>query len=72
MCSSDLTHIPGVQEGDVVTLVGSDGGACITMEEIGDLSGRFNYEFVCDLGRRIPRVYRKEEKITETRDCFGE
>jgi len=68
----DVTHIPGVQEGDVVTLVGSDGGACITMEEIGDLSGRFNYEFACDLGRRIPRVYRKEGKITETRDCFGE
>lgn len=68
----DVTGIPQVQEGDVVTLVGTDGEESITMEEIGDLSGRFNYEFACDLGRRIPRVYRKEGKITETRDCFGE
>ena len=55
-----------------MTLVGKDGAREISMEEIGDLSGRFNYEFACDLGKRIPRVYRKEGKITETRDYFGE
>ncbi len=68
----DVTKIPEAQEGDPVVLVGRDGKECITMEEIGDLSGRFNYEFVCDLGKRIPRVYTKENKVTETRDYFGE
>lgn len=68
----DVTGIPEAAEGDVVTLVGKDGEEEISMESIGDLSGRFNYEFACDLGRRIPRVYRKGGKITETRDCFGE
>ncbi len=29
----------------------------ITVEELSKLSGRFNYEFVCCLGKRIPRVY---------------
>lgn len=68
----DVTGIPEAKEGDMVTLVGEDHGAVISMEEIGALSGRFNYEFACDLGRRIPRVYRKNGEVTETRDYFGE
>lgn len=68
----DVTDIPEAKEGDVVTLVGKDHGAEITMEEIGDLSGRFNYEFACDLGKRIPRVYIKDGKVVETKDYFGE
>ncbi len=68
----DVTDIPEAEEGDEVTLVGKDGSREISMEEIGELSGRFNYEFACDLGKRIPRVYRKEGKVTETRDYFGE
>ena len=42
---------------DEVTLIGSDGDNTITIEELGDISGRFNYEFVCDIGKRIPREY---------------
>ena len=53
----DVTDIPGTETGDLVTLVGTDGAEQITMEELGGLSGRFNYEFACDLGKRIPRVY---------------
>lgn len=68
----DVTHIPEIQEGDEVVLVGESGQEAITMEEIGQLSGRFNYEFACDLGKRIPRVYYKDNKVTETRDYFGE
>ncbi|MEY8390043.1 alanine racemase [Lachnospiraceae bacterium 45-W7] len=68
----DVTHIPEAKEKDVVTLVGRDGAEHISMEEMGELSGRFNYEFACDLGKRIPRVYIKGNRITETRDYFGE
>ena len=53
----DVTDIPGTETGDLVTLVGTDGAEQITMEELGGLSGRFNYEFACDLCKRIPRVY---------------
>lgn len=42
---------------DEVTLLGKDGDENITMEELGDISGRFNYEFACDIGKRIPREY---------------
>ncbi len=42
---------------DEVTLLGADGGQEITADELGALSGRFPYEFVCDIARRVPRVY---------------
>ncbi len=42
---------------DEVTLLGRDGEAEITIEELDALSGRFPYEFVCDIGKRVPRVY---------------
>ena len=55
----DVTDIPGVCVGDPVTLIGTDGNEQITLEELGEKSGRFNYEFACDLGKRIPRVFYK-------------
>ncbi|MCD8347432.1 MAG: alanine racemase [Lachnospiraceae bacterium] len=42
---------------DEVTLMGKDGADEITVDELGGLSGRFPYEFVCDIGKRVPRVY---------------
>ena len=68
----DVTHIPDAAEGDEVVLVGGSGSETITMEELGELSGRFNYEFACDLGKRIPRVYYKNGAVVETRDYFEE
>lgn len=66
----DVTEIPETSEGDLVTLLGTDGAETITAEELGELSGRFNYEFICDLGKRIPRVYRQNGEITEVKDYF--
>lgn len=53
----DVTDIENVSEGDKVTLLGRDGEECITMEDLGDMSGRFNYEFACLINQRVPRVY---------------
>ena len=53
----DVTAIPGVQTGDRVTLVGADGAEAITMEEISAQADSFNYEFVCGISRRVPRLY---------------
>ena len=66
----DISGIPGAMGGDKVTLLGADGQERITAEELGELSGRFNYEFVCTLGKRIPRVYRRNGEITEVKDYF--
>ncbi len=67
-----LENIPDAMEGDEVTLIGEDQGEKITMEALGDLSGRFNYEFACDLGKRIPRVYLKGGRITATKDYYDD
>mgnify|MGYP004458567523 CR=1 FL=1 len=66
----DVTRIPEAKEGALVTLIGRDGEEQITMEKLGDLSGRFNYELACDIGKRIPRVYLEKGEIVETRDWF--
>lgn len=67
----DVTHIEDASFGDKVTLIGRDGNEYISVEMLGDLSGRFNYEFLCDLGKRIPRVYVKNGKIAEQVDYFA-
>ncbi|MCM1254355.1 MAG: alanine racemase [Clostridium sp.] len=60
-----VDDIPQAQPLDEVTLIGKDGAEEITMETLGDLSGRFNYEFACGLGERVPRIYIKKGKICE-------
>ncbi len=66
----DVTEIDGASFGDKVTLIGQDGNESITVEDLSEISGRFNYEFICDLGKRIPRVFVKNGKISEQVDYF--
>lgn len=68
----NVTDIPEASIGDVVTLLGTDGGEVITMEELGELSGRFNYEFACDITKRVPRVFFQDGKQKMTKDYFLE
>lgn len=68
----DVTDIPDVKCGDKVVLIGKDGDQEITLEEVGNCSGRFNYEFVCDISKRVPRVYFKDGTIIDTKDYFSE
>lgn len=67
----DVTEIPDVRFEDQVTLIGEDGGEKLPVEVLSKLSGRFNYEFVCDLGKRIPRVYVRNHEVTEQSDYFA-
>lgn len=66
----DVTGLDDIQMDDLVTIMGQEmeedaegnltpkqGGLSITAEELGALSGRFNYEIVCDISERVPRLY---------------
>ncbi len=53
----DVTDIPGVTEDDEVTLMGTDGNETITAEELANLAGTINYEIVCGISKRVPRIY---------------
>lgn len=56
----DVSGIDGVNIGDEVVLFGGQGDKCIPVEEPADMSSSFNYEFVCDINRRVPRVFFKD------------
>lgn len=68
----DVTDIPEAAENDKVTLLGVDGESHISAEELGALSGRFNYELVCDIGTRVPRVYFKQGQIVTVKDYHND
>ncbi len=62
----DITHIPDVAIGNKVVLIGSFDDECITMEQIAEAAGSFNYEFLCGISRRVPRYYVKDGKVVQT------
>lgn len=62
MLMLDVTHIDGVTAGDIVTIVGNDGENSLTFDEMAELSGTINYEKVCLIGKRVPRIYRRGGK----------
>ena len=67
----DVTDLD-VSVGDKVTLAGCDGNQEILIDDLAVLAGTFNYEFVCDLGKRIPRVYLRNGKILGTKDYYND
>lgn len=62
----DISDIEGVKLEDKVTLVGKDGDCSISVEDIANESHSFNYEFVCRIARRVPRVYYYKGKEVKT------
>ena len=59
----DVSSIDGIQEGDAVTVFGTDQGACIPVEELSSLCDTINYETVCLIGKRVPRIYYQNGQI---------
>ena len=62
----DVTDIPGVTSSDSVILVGRSGDEEITMEQIAAAADSFNYEFVCGISRRVPRIYSRGGKTVHS------
>lgn len=53
----DVTDVPGVQVGDVATLIGADGDEQITAVEVGEWSNTISYEVLTAIGPRVERRY---------------
>ena len=53
----DVTNVPGVQVGDVATVIGDDQGDRITAEEVAEWSGTISYEVLTSIGARVERRY---------------
>ena len=67
----DVTHIEGAAFGDLVTLVGQNGGECVTVEELSDLAEKLRYEFICNFGKRVPREFLRHGKVVGQMDYFA-
>ncbi|WP_051620464.1 alanine racemase [Paenibacillus sp. UNC451MF] len=59
----DVTDIEDVRVGDEVILYGGTGEAYISIDEVADLLQSINYEIVCMVGKRVPRLYLRQGRI---------
>jgi alanine racemase len=53
----DITGVPGVRSGDVATLLGTEGGESITVDDVAELAGTISYEVLTGLTQRLPRLW---------------
>lgn len=66
----DVTDMTDVKVGDLVTIVGENEGAFLPVEVLSELSGRFPYEFICDINKRVPREYVRNGKVIKQVEAF--
>lgn len=64
-CMIDATGIEDVKVGDEVVLFGKQGDDFISIDEIAEKLGTINYEIVCMISRRVPRVYVRNGEVVE-------
>lgn len=62
----NIDGIENIELEDTVTVMGSENDKTISAEEIGSLSESFNYEVVCQINKRVPRVYIYQGKLYES------
>jgi alanine racemase len=67
----DVTDIPAVAIGDVVTLMGSDDGGTITANEVADWARTIPYEITCRVSPRVPRVFKRAGHIIKVRNLLA-
>jgi alanine racemase len=69
-CMIDLTDVGEVKVGDEVILMGTDGNLKFDADDIAPLLGTINYEVLCMVGRRVPRVYIKGGEVVKVKDML--
>ena len=68
----DVSKIQGVAVGDEVVIFGRQGENEITVYEIAERCGTISYEITCGIGKRVPRVYVEDGKVTGVVTLIGE
>ncbi|QXM05312.1 alanine racemase [Crassaminicella indica] len=71
-CMIDVTNVENVKVGDEVVLIGTDGTNTILADDIGNLLDTINYEIVCMVARRVPRVYIRRNEVVKIKDYLQE
>lgn len=72
MIHIDVTHIPEVQAGDEVVILGSQDGLSITAEQMAKKLKTINYEISCLVGKRVPRLYTKNGQYVALKSIISD
>lgn len=67
----DLTNVPDAQEGDEVVLVGTQGEAAVTVDDLARWADTISYEILCGLSERVPRRYIHSGEAVEVCNLLG-
>lgn len=66
----DVTDVPGVEVGDLVTVVGTQGEESVSFQELADMTQTIHYEKTSAIGKRVPRVYYQNGEPVEVVDLL--
>ncbi len=64
-CMIDVTDVNNIHMGNEVVIFGEQKGVKNPIEKMAGILGTINYEILCDIGKRVPRVYVRDKKVTE-------
>lgn len=67
-CMIDVTDIGDVKVSDEVILLGEDGDLKFNADDMAEAMGTINYEVLCMIRHRIPRIYKRDNEIVEVRN----
>ena len=67
-CMIDVTDIGDVKVSDEVILLGEEGDLKFNADDIAEAMGTINYEVLCMIRHRIPRIYKRDNEIVEVRN----
>ena len=67
----DITDITDVKLNDTVVLIGRQGNIKVGFDDLAKSMGTIGYELVCNIGRRVPRIYTKNNKIIDVVDYIS-
>lgn len=68
MCMVDVTDIDDVKVGDEAIIMGEENGIKYNADDIADHIGTINYEILCAVSKRVPRVFVKDGRVVEIRN----
>ena len=67
----DVSDIEDIRVGDEVTVIGDGSDGAMSFDDIAEMTGTINYEVVCLVGKRVPRVYIKDGKNVGIMDSIA-
>lgn len=72
MCMLDVTDVPDIAVGDEVVLIGTQEAEHLPVEEMAARLDTINYEITCLVGKRVPRIFRKDGRVVKIKSLLGE